>query len=381
LLGSLGMGAAAIYLTDPEKGQKRRSALMKNAERLLESAKHQGEKTLKDTQHHVTGMAARFWSTMKAEQVSDRVIEERIRARMGRIVLRPRKIHVVCDQGVATLWGQAQKNEIYALVHAVKLVPGVKEVQDHLDVCEPEANPANDSDRLHQARKETRLNWSPSKRLLVGATGAALAAYGVTRKDTIGRASAMLGAGLIARSMMKNHLTSTMALSETSPGYEIEKTIRINAPVSDIYDFWVNPENYAQAFSHIARVERLGENLFRWTMNGPAGIPVGWEGVITRTIPNTLVEWKSLPGSAIGNFGVVRFDPLYDASTRVKIRMFYRPPGGILGHFLAELFGSDPSNILDQDLKKLRRLFEAGKISIQNGQPEDDVESLKLAMT
>lgn len=140
--------------------------------------------------------------------------------------------------------------------------------------------------------------------------------------------------------------------------FELEKTIRINAPISDLFDFWANPENYPKAFSHVAGIERLGENLYRWTITGPAGVPIGWEGVITRIVPNTLVEWKSLPGSAIGNFGVVHFDPNYDASTRINIRMFYRPPAGILGRFFAEILGADAGQILDQDLKRLKYLFE-----------------------
>lgn len=81
-------------------------------------------------------------------------------------------------------------------------------------------------------------------------------------------------------------------------------------------------------------------------------------GVFPAAVPNTLIQWKSLPGSAVGNFGVVHFDPHYDASTRVHIRMFYRPPGGIIGRFFAEMLGQDAPQILDQDLKRLKHLFE-----------------------
>lgn len=188
---------------------------------------------------------------------------------------------------------------------------------------------------------------------------------------------------MAARSMMRNHLRANLAFGESSPGYELRKTIRINAPISDLFDFWTNPENYAKAFSHVAKIERLGENLFRWTMIGPAGIPIGWEGVITRTVPNTLVEWKSLPGSPVGNFGIVHFDPHYDASTRIDIRMFYRPPAGILGKFFAELFGADAQQILNEDLKRLKYLFEKGALPDEQirAASEDEEELLKTATT
>ena|SRR5215831_19328751 len=60
----------------------------------------------------------------------------------------------------------------------------------------------------------------------------------------------------------------------------------------------------------------------------------------------------------VKNFGVVHFDPHYDASTRIHIHMFYRPPAGILGRVFAEAFGADAGQVLDQDLKRLKYLFE-----------------------
>jgi len=194
--------------------------------------------------------------------------------------------------------------------------------------------------------------------MLLGTAGLVTTAYGLKRRGPLGYSLSLLGAGLAAASTMKKNVQSVLAFKEDSPGFELEETIRINAPVSDLYDFWVNPENYPKVFSHITAIERQGENLYRWTLNGPVGIPVNWEGIITRAVPNTLVEWKSLPGSTVGNFGVARFDPNYDASTRLHVRMFYRPPAGLLGRFLAELFGANPKKVLEQDLQRLKHRFE-----------------------
>jgi len=213
---------------------------------------------------------------------------------MGRVSSNARKIHVLCDHGTVTLWGTSPEEELNAVVRVAEATYGVTEVLNHIEV-----GPAEEialPDLVKDARNEIRLDWSPSKRLLVGTTGAALAIYGWKRNDMIGKALSLLGTGLAARSTMQNHLRASLAIGKSSPGFEIERTIRINAPISDLYDFWANPENYPKAFSHVARIERLGENLYRWTVNGPGGIPIGWEGVITRTIPNTLVEWKSPAG-------------------------------------------------------------------------------------
>ena len=380
LLG-LCSGAAVGYLAQSEFGQKRRAAMARSGKKLFERAAQRGKKALQDSEHRLAGLAAHWWANINKEKPLDRVLEERIRSRMGRIVSHPRKIHVVCDHGVAILWGIILEDEASPLIEAVERIPGVTEVVDHLDIATPDQLPVGPANSLKAARDEIRLNWSPSRRLIVGASGAALAVAGLRRKDLFGNVLAVLGAGMVVRSSMKNHLRATFALSESAPGFELEKTIRINAPISDIFNFWADPQNYPKAFSHVAGIERLGENLYRWSVIGPAGIPIGWEGMITRTIPNTLVEWKSLPGSAIKNFGVAHFDPHYDASTRVHIRMFYRPPAGILGRFFAELFGADAGQVLDQDLKRLKYLFENGALVPDRKEVTDETDLLKTAMT
>lgn len=381
LLG-LSAGVAAGYMAHSELAQKKGAAMAKGAKRLLDKAAHEGKKSLLDSRHRLAGLVAELRTNFKHERPSDRVLEERVRSRMGRVVAHPRRVHAVCDSGTVVLWGQVLEEEISRLIEAVEQISGVVEVIDHLEIAKPEELPPAEPNLLQDAKDRIRLNWSPSKRLLVGAAGAALAAEGWRRRDKLGNALTVLGAGMMARSTMQIHLRATLALTESAPGFELQKTIRINAPISDLFDFWANPENYPEVFSHVARIERLGENLYRWTITGPGGVPIGWEGVITRTIPNTLVEWKSLPGSTIGNFGIVHFDPNYDASTRINIRMFYRPPAGILGRFMAEMMGADAHQILDQDLKRLKYLFENGDfVNEQKHAKNEEAELLKTAAT
>ena len=351
-------GAAAFYFLNGEEGKRRRAAFSKKAGRLTTSLADGAAKIATDVQHRLQGKALEAFHGLHRDQPSDRVLEQRIRSRMGRIVAHPHGIHVVSDAGTITLWGVAAENEIRRLIAAVESMPGVSEVLNHLEPHETKEPETQELSSMKQARHEARLNWSPAARVCAGTAGAALAVYGWKRKDRLGLSLSLLGAGLAATSTLEKNLHSMLAFSENCPGFELEETIRINAPVSDLYEFWANPENYPKVFSHITAIERLGENLYRWTVTGPAGLPIHWEGKITRAVPNTLVEWKSLPGSTVGNFGIARFDPHYDASTRVHVRMFYRPPAGILGRFVAEWLGSDPRRVLQQDLKGLKVRFE-----------------------
>ncbi|HWZ42897.1 MAG TPA: SRPBCC family protein [Candidatus Saccharimonadales bacterium] len=391
LLSGLGAAAAAFYFADPKHGAKRRAGFARAADNVLDKAKTAGESSIRDLRNQFSGISAHLRSHLHPGEVSDRVVEERVRSRIGRMTSHARRVRVLCDHGVVTVWGPVLNEEATELLHAISAVAGVREVQDHLELFAPDGpnsplanGPVQHEDRMRQARREARLNWGPTKRLAIGAAGAGLALYGMTRVDkgAARKAVTALGAGMIVSSTMRHNLAATLAFSEDSAGFEIERSIKINAPISDLYDFWANPENYPQVLSHVANIERLGENLYRWTINGPAGLPVGWQGVITRAVPNTLVEWKSLPGSSVGNFGIVRFHPDYDASTHVQIRMFYRPPAGILGRFFADLLGADAGDILDQDLHNLKTVFENGSyLSKETKRKREEADLLRTATT
>lgn len=81
---------------------------------------------------------------------------------------------------------------------------------------------------------------------------------------------------------------------------------------------------------------------------------------MTRTIPNRLIEWESEPGSPLRNCGSVRFEP-ENGGTRVHVRRFYNPVGGMLSHSPAALLGADPKHVLDEDMARMKSLFEIGK--------------------
>ncbi len=381
LAGGIAAGATAFYFLDPKRGRERRSTLAKGARRATASLAGGAAKSARDSWHHFAGMSRQALGFFDREQPEDGVLVQRIRSRMGRVVSHPHKIHVASDDGVVTLWGRASEDEMRELVYVVEAMQGVKEVVNHLEIHESNQAATPEPSLYKQARNETLLNWSPSKRFLAGMAGIAAVIYGWKRKDRLGVSISLLGSGLAAASTLERNVHSLLAFSEDCPGFELEKTIQINAPVSDIFNFWAKPENYPKVFSHITAIEQLGENLYRWTVTGPAGIPVHWEGTITRTIPNTVVEWKSLPGSTVANLGFVRVDPNYDASTRVLVRMFYRPPAGILGRVFAQLFGADPKKVLHEDLKRLKALFEKDENFIRDLREGCDRELLKTATT
>jgi uncharacterized membrane protein len=87
-----------------------------------------------------------------------------------------------------------------------------------------------------------------------------------------------------------------------------------------------------------------------------------------------LIAWESLPGSQVKQAGFVRFDPNRGGGTRVSVQMEYLPPAGALGHAVAQLFGVDPRQAMNEDLMRLKSLLETGKTSSSLGRAELESE-------
>jgi uncharacterized membrane protein len=62
----------------------------------------------------------------------------------------------------------------------------------------------------------------------------------------------------------------------------------------------------------------------------------------------------------VGQAGLTQFSSNPDGSTRVDIKMSYNPPAGVLGHLIAQLFGVDPKQEMDDDLMRMKSFIETG---------------------
>src|SRR5262249_17966841 len=89
----------------------------------------------------------------------------------------------------------------------------------------------------------------------------------------------------------------------------------------------------------------------------------------TEFIPNKIIAWKSEPGAAIANAGIIRFEPGVTGGTRVTIRLSYNPPAGAIGHAIATIFGASPKREMDQDLLRMKTMIETGRAPHDAAQP------------
>jgi uncharacterized membrane protein len=124
-----------------------------------------------------------------------------------------------------------------------------------------------------------------------------------------------------------------------------------------VYQFWRDAENFPQFMDHVKEVMSSGDT-YHWKVTGPAGAPVEFDTHVTQDIPNELISWESLPDSPVKQEGFVRFDAGPYDSTRVTVQMRYVPPAGAVGHAVAQLFGVDPRQAMNEDLMRLKGLLE-----------------------
>lgn len=212
------------------------------------------------------------------------------------------------------------------------------------------------------------------------AAGSSLVLYGLKRRDPGGIGLAALGSafvywgatghcdllqalGINTVSRGKDKGTGANVSVPYELGIRVDREIRINKPVQELFRFWRNLENLPRFMDHLQAVRVLDDRRSRWTARGPAGIKVEWDAEIINEVPDRLIGWRSLPGSMVDNGGSVHFDPTPDGfSTDVKISLQYNPPAGSLGAAIARLFGEDPRRTIQEDLQRFKELLETGNV-------------------
>jgi len=366
LFGGLGAGALTMYFADPNRGKRRRATLRDAFVHSGHDIENFAQRFGRDVEHRAEGAVAETRRVFEDDDdVSDSVLEQRIRTVVGRAVSHPHAVELNCTGGSVFLGGWVLADEIAELTSAVRAVRGVRELSTFLNTTD---HPQHIS-ALQGGGRRRRLpdflqqSWSPTSRVLAGFAGAGLIAYGATHRKLIGKALGVNGAILLARSILNPPLKGMIGADETT-GLHIQKTACINATAADLYEFWKNPGNYPKVFAHVKQITPEPNGIFLWHVSGPAGIPLSWRGRIARLVPEKRIEWWSLPDSIIENHGVIHLEAQKDGRTRVHIDMNYNPPAGLIGHAVAALLGLDPKSALDQDMVQLKSLLEQGKTRV-----------------
>lgn len=144
----------------------------------------------------------------------------------------------------------------------------------------------------------------------------------------------------------------------------VGKTVTINKPRQEIYDFWREVSNFPRVMENVVSVEKLDDRRSRWSAKAPGGGTVEWTSVITEDRPGECIAWASEGGAEVPNSGRIDFqDAPGSRGTWVSATILYDPPAGLVGKVIAKMFQREPAIQARRDLRRLKQLMETGEIA------------------
>jgi uncharacterized membrane protein len=137
----------------------------------------------------------------------------------------------------------------------------------------------------------------------------------------------------------------------------VEGSIEVEASVEKVYQYWHDLENLPKFMANVEDVRSTGPDTTHWVVKGPLGVRVEFDARTTQDEPNSAIGWNSEDG-AVQTSGQVRFREVGESRTRVEVQMNYAdPPGGKVGEVASRVV-SDPSVMMEQDLRNFKDIIE-----------------------
>ena len=151
---------------------------------------------------------------------------------------------------------------------------------------------------------------------------------------------------------------------------ELKSTTTVAVPAEEAYAFWSRLEQLPTFMAHLQDVQVIGQGRSHWRAAAPFGRDVEWDAETTEDVPGRRIAWRSMDGAEIPNSGEVRFEPAPGGrGTEVHVSLTYDLPGGAVGRVVARYFGEEPSQQLDDDLRRFKQAIETGEVIRSDGAP------------
>jgi len=233
---------------------------------------------------------------------------------------------------------------------------------------------------LDQDRRGARSqNISETERWVSLVIGGGLLALGLKQGIREGLMLAVTGAALLYRGATGQCPLYKVAGIDTSTsrlrpgvsvphgrGVKVENAVLINKSPEELYRFWRQFENLPRFMDNLVSVKTEGDQRSHWVAKAIGNAEISWDAEIVNDVPNELIAWRTVESSDVDHAGSVRFEGT-ERGTRVKVTMEYRPPAGKVGVGLAKLFGQEPRQMIESDLRRFKQLVESGEVVSAQG--------------
>jgi uncharacterized membrane protein len=149
----------------------------------------------------------------------------------------------------------------------------------------------------------------------------------------------------------------------------VETSIAINKSPEELYAFWRDFKNLPIFMKNLESVTEMDRWNSHWVAKGLGGGRIEWDAEVYNEEENKLIAWRSLEQADVVNAGSVRFEKAPEGhGTYVRVTINYNPPAGKLGATLAQLLGTEPLQLIKEDLRRLKQIMETGEIATIAGQ-------------
>ncbi|MEU9700426.1 SRPBCC family protein [Streptomyces sp. NPDC047981] len=105
----------------------------------------------------------------------------------------------------------------------------------------------------------------------------------------------------------------------------VHATIKVNAPVREVYDQWTQFEDFPRFMDDVEEVRQLDERVCHWRTR-IAGATREFETEIVDQRPDERISWRTI-GGEVRQQGMVTFQALDEETTRVTLTMDVDPEG------------------------------------------------------
>ncbi|MGY1706130.1 SRPBCC family protein [Geodermatophilus sp. SYSU D00697] len=184
------------------------------------------------------------------------------------------------------------------------------------------------------------------------------------------RRSVLAMAGLVVTAVDVYAAATRTIRKGTATPMELTSATTVTRPPEEVYAFWRQLDRLPTFMAHLDEVRATNAHRSHWKASAPFGRSVEWDAETTDDVPGQRIAWRSLDGADVPNSGQVDFVPAPGGrGTEVHVTLTYELPGGALGKAVAKYFGEEPSQQLDDDLRRFKQVLETGEVIRSDGAP------------
>jgi uncharacterized membrane protein len=228
-----------------------------------------------------------------------------------------------------------------------------------------------------QRTMSSRVNVGPVERGISLATGITLLAYTMSRRPRLSLplgldAGYMIYRGATGHCIFYQMLGINRGEANGHEGILVERAVTVNRPKEELYRIWRDFETLPRFMQHLesVQVDPNDPGRSHWVARAPLEKRIEWDAEVIEERENELIAWKSLPGSMVESMGRVEFvDAPGGRGAIVHVALRYNPPAGSLGAAFARLFGEEPNQQINEDLRHFKQFVETGEVATVQGQP------------